>query len=93
MTHFLLLKLHPRNVTTLSNSTKKLLRCDTVPAVVTCAWWRSQEKVWDCRVICRGGGGEYMVDEILFMYNKYNEIMYQLLLTYRSKWFLVVILN
>lgn len=34
----------------------------------------------------------YIVDEILFMYNKYNGIMYQLV-TYRSKWFLVIIPN
>jgi len=31
-----------------------------------------------------------MVDEILFMYNKYDGIMYQLLITYRSKWFRVI---
>lgn len=34
-----------------------------------------------------------MVDDILFTYNKYDGIMYQHLLTYRSKLFLVIILK
>lgn len=33
---------------------KNLLRCDTVTTVVTCVWWRSQDEVWNCRVICGG---------------------------------------
>lgn len=94
MTHFLLLTLHPHNVTTLWNCTKDFLRCDTVTTVVTCVWWRSQEKVWDCRVICGGGAGKVLYGWWNFVYvHSYDGIMYQLLLTYTSKWFLLIILN